>query len=458
MFLCDKLPMFKKVSYCGKCGLRTTRSDLMVSHGEECGRAYERGDFFPLSEETRADFATRYAAKFQRLRDGRDFVYAEAWRSTTPIQGVGRGRLSKVAAERQPTSTVGAADTREQRQHDNDNNSTTDSDEEFNFRRFLHRTPDYDDNVYDDTEQWGTIMENIEAWESDSTPSSTAETVVDVSETTAASPRLPNPDSAPVEYRLSSAMKIKSEPKTPPKQSTRVTTPPPDDADVPTAALLDLDLSYFDDRQPDTEPWTPPLSDVATKTRATSILAAALAAPLYGADEGMAKTISKIIGTPLPTDTVWKKDWYDWRSLPARPDHNIREHHRRAYEYSISTLQYTPAMLGELRSNSSFDRTTKQRLYFERALKTGIYDIRGGNAGLRFVVVPHWLNPASECDDPTEDVSDDKMTVLLTSMMTRPPMVTSIASIQSYLPMGEYEVVPRESTRDIFRVMVADEG
>ena len=191
--------------------------------------------------------------------------------------------------------------------------------------------------------------------------------------------------------------------------------------------------------------------------RTATLLEASFNAPITSADEGATSTISKILATPTPK-TVYTRNWYDWRDLPARPNHDIREHFRQEYIKTTSGLQYSPAMIGELRSTPTAERKTRQRIYFQQQLKTGVYDIRGGTNGLRLVVVPHWSNAAAEVDDPKEDVTTDQMTIFLTSMMTRPPMMTAIASIQSYLPMGEYELIPRDRPRNVSRMMVAEEG
>lgn len=457
LFLCDKLPMFKRLSYCGTCGMRTSRADLMVDHASNCGRPYAKGDFLMLNLDTRVEFASFYAAKFDRLRDGREFTFGDPWRNSSKLPGVGRGLLCKIANQQDQYSNF---DVFASNQHleDDDDKKTTDSDDEFNFRNFSHRSNDGKDEQFEDAENldWGTF----EDWEKASNASSAAQTVVEVTKAAAVStpPNSPtSTPSTPISTTLSAALKNKGELLASSPPDAEPSTPKAADVSVPTGNLLNIDWSLFDTNTPITEPWTPPLPSEEARLRTSKLLAASFNAPISSAEEGMAPMISKIIARP-PQNTVYTRDRYDWRNLPARPNHDIREHFRREHDAVISGLMFNPAMIGELRSTPTATRKTRQRIYFQQQLKTGIYDVRGGNDGLRLVVVPHWLNSAAEVDDPKEDVTADQMTIFLTSMMTRPPMLTAIASIQTYLPMGEYELIPRDRPRNVSRMMVAEEG
>ena len=68
----------------------------------------------------------------------------------------------------------------------------------------------------------------------------------------------------------------------------------------------------------------------------------------------------------------------------------------------------------------------------------------------------HWMNPTDMGPTVTIDVEKDEMAITLTDMTTRPPMNLLLASLASYVPAGEHELIPWDTARQISRVMVLE--
>ena len=439
-FLCDKLPMFQRLAFCKDCSIRMTRIYDMKPHRRYCSEhepyTYKFGKFWRLNRDTADELYRLYGPEIAKLQNGEEF------NRPLPIgytQNPATGRGKKM--DDQTEATLAKI---------KDLKLETDKDEVENFmtrhvRRSTNPVPhQFDDASNDDP--WA----DVEDWDKDTDTGSdnSANTVIE---------RRQQQPSAIGGVEASTGVDVDS-------AAAWETFDTDDDARGATTTVKNLMTSQQSthDSRPIVRPpsISPPLSiGMMTLTRQQQDLTASthpLQANISNPD--ILRT------TPTyqpPQDSTPVRHSMDWtKYTPPEPEELNRlptfMTHRKDYENLTAGLSYTPSITGELRHRKPTQRPCRQRWLFEDSLFPGQYSIKTPVSRVRLVVTKHWMNPTDMGSTVTIDVEKDEMAITLTDMTTRPPMNLLLASLASYVPGGEHELIPWDTARQISRVMVLE--
>ena len=432
-FLCDKIPMFQRLAFCTKCAMRMTRIYDMKTHKQDCTDikpyAYKSGTFWRLNRDTLNELQRLFGPEIEKLQNGEEFI------RPLPIGYVhnpGRGRGKKMDDDKTQATLAKIKDLKIE---------SEDEDVEKFMTRHVRRTEDFLPHQFDDVDNDDDPWSNTEDWDKpdDTSSENSANTIIDRRQQHTQDTGRPE-TSAGFDTDNSVAWETLD-----PNNSMNNTTTP---------------MTSRQMAPPNTPATTQPITSPPLALGMMKLDYLPATNP-FQAKFGKPDLVKSPPTSQPPREPMTMPQSMDWNKYtPPDPEELNRQPtnmtHRQDYEDMITGLAYVPSTIGELRQRRSTLRPCRQQWLFEQTLTPGQYSIKGNFPRVRLVVTKHWLNPIPTEPEMNVDIDKDEMMMNLTDMTTRPPMNLLIASLASYVPAGEHEVIPWDTAKQISRVMVLD--